>query len=227
VKRWLSILLTFPLIVILESCQALPAVTPTAAEVIDIQIATLPVPTLDVTPSAEINNGVSPYPAPEAYPSIVANPYPEVPYPVVYPDDQAANPYPGSGGADWPTLEPYIFETSQPGTVTIRGTLNVLDPQVLLPAADDGIYLVPLTDSEGGPATIPPIVKGETPQADVDERTGEFVFVNINPGQYAVVVLSLGGSEVPARMYETNSLAIVTVSETDLDNTIDLGHLAL
>jgi hypothetical protein len=98
---------------------------------------------------------------------------------------------------------------------------------VLMPASDDAIYLVPLTGAEGGPSTVPPVEKDKNPQAEVDEVTGDFVFTNIQPGQYAVVVITVGGSEIPVRMYETGNLAIVTVKDTDLGKTIDLGYLSM
>jgi len=200
----------------LVGCERLPTVTPTRAEVVVIQIT--------IQPQEQ--------PAQSAYPSPVASATPPVSYPapqVVYPGayPTLGDPYLAPAGSGLPTHEPYIFKTSQPGTATLKGILAVLDPVVMMPAPDDAIYLVPLEDGEQGPSTVPPIEKGKTPQADVDERTGEFVFTNIKPGQYAVVVITLGGSEIPVRVFETNNLAIVTIQESDLDNTIDLGHLAL
>lgn len=211
----------------LVGCERLPAVTPTIAEVVDIQVALQPQgqPTQSAYPSPEViaTTPVA-YPAPQvAYPSDY--PAPQVVSPGAYP--VLVDPYVAPEGSGLPTLEPYIFKTSQPGTATLRGILAVLDPVVLMPAPDDAIYLVPLAGGEQGPSTVPPIEKGKTPQADVDERTGEFTITNVQPGQYAIVVLTMGGSEIPARDFETNNLAIVTIKESDLDNTVDLGHLAL
>jgi hypothetical protein len=122
--------------------------------------------------------------------------------------------------------EPYNFKTSDPGFVTVEGLLLVIDPNLALPDANDAIFLVPL-DSKEGIVTIPEFVVGEVPQADVDERTGDFRFTNIEPGRYAVVVLTTGGSQIPARFFESGSLAIFNIEESDIDTTIKLDHLQL
>lgn len=222
-NRPLTPMIVVLLFLLLAGCNSLPSVTPTVAEVVDIQITVQPVvePSPQVYPSPEPSATIpSDYPAPE-----LAYPYPQALSPGAYP--YPATPYLAPEGSGLPTLEPYVFKTSQPGTATLRGILAVLDPLVMMPAPDDAIYLVPLPDGDQGAVTVPPIEKGKTPQAEVDEHTGEFVFTNIQPGQYAVVVVTLSGSEIPARNYETNNLAIVTIIESDLGNTIDLGFLAL
>jgi len=126
-----------------------------------------------------------------------------------------------------PTLEPYTFKTSEAGTVTLHGMLAVMDPTSILPGPDDAIFLVPMNDAGPGATTIPQFTVGEVPQADVDERTGEFTFQNIQPGRYAVVVLTKGGSQIPAKMLDDGSLAIITVDKSSLDQTMELGTLRL
>jgi len=126
-----------------------------------------------------------------------------------------------------PTMEPYVFKTSEPGMVTIHGWLLVMDPTVMLPDPNDGIFLVPLSNTGEGISTIPSFDVGDVPQADVDERTGEFVFINVQPGQYGVVVLTMGDAQVPARVHKDGSLAIIQVKESDQDNTIELEYLQL
>lgn len=56
---------------------------------------------------------------------------------------------------------------------TLSGRLIVSDPDFYMPAADDAIYLVPIT-SDQTVISIPTITLGTDLQADVDERTGEF-----------------------------------------------------
>lgn len=126
-----------------------------------------------------------------------------------------------------PTMEPYNFKPSDAGTVTLHGHLAVLDPVTILPGPDDAIYLVPMNDTGDGATTIPQFTVGEVPQAEVDERTGEFTFQNIQPGRYAVVVLTKGGSQIPAKMMDTGSLAIITVDKASIDQTVELGTLRL
>ena len=124
-----------------------------------------------------------------------------------------------------PTKEPYPFKTSEPGTTTVHGLLVVLDPMTLIPAPDDAIYLVPLPDA--GITTVPQFEKGTVPQAEVDETTGEFTFTNIQPGSYAVVVITKGSAQIPTRFYTTGNFAIFTVEESQADTTIELDKLSL
>ena len=139
-------------------------------------------------------------------------------------DIQVTSSPPGPG---IPTLEPYVFSTSEPGYVTLRGRLIVLDPRSILPAPDDAIYLVPL-DADVPISTIPLFEEGDDiTQVDVDERTGEFVFVNVSPGRYAVVAITISGTQFPTRKMDGGNLAIFDVTETDMDNTMELGDLTL
>jgi len=123
-----------------------------------------------------------------------------------------------------PTSEPFPFKTSEPGTTTVHGKLLVLDPMTLLPAPDDAIYLVPLTEDA---QTIPQFKKGEVPQAEVDETSGEFMFTNIQPGYYAVVVITKGGAQIPSRFYQTGNYAMFNVDASQADTTIELDKLSL
>jgi hypothetical protein len=122
-----------------------------------------------------------------------------------------------------PTHTPYAFKTSEPGLVTIHGELLAMDPDNL-PDPDDAIFLVPLPD--GQVTMIPSFEKGEVPQAEVDEVTGEFVFTNIEPGLYAVVILTISNAQIPART-EDGSFVILRIEEKDRDKMIDLGHIRI
>jgi hypothetical protein len=125
-----------------------------------------------------------------------------------------------------PGMEPFVFQTSEPGTITVHGLLLVLSPMSIIPAHDDAIYLVPLPADQ--PVTgIPPFETGTVPQAEVDERTGEFTFTNIQPGQYAVVVITAGGAQIPARYRENASYAIFTLDASQADTTFELNQLTL
>ena len=125
------------------------------------------------------------------------------------------------------TMEPYVFKTSQPGTATLHGNLIALDPSTV-PAMDDAIYLVPIDQNSPGVLTIPQFTKGEVPQADVDERNGEFMFTDIKVGRFVVVVVTAGGAQIPARtMDESRNLIIVKVDETYLDKITEIGKMSL
>jgi len=124
-------------------------------------------------------------------------------------------------------VESYVFSTSQDGFITLHGMLVVRDPLTILPGPDDAIFLVPM-DSEGeGVTGIPQFTVGEVPQADVDERTGEFVFIDVSPGKYAVVVLTKGESQIPTRNMDDGTYSIFTFTVEQQDQTIELGNLSL
>ena len=123
------------------------------------------------------------------------------------------------------TLAPYVFKTSQPGAITVHGKLIVMNPMAWLPDSNDAVFLVPIPSDEQAITTIPEFKVGEVPRAEVDESTGEFMFTNIEPGQYAVVVLEKSGRQIPVRLLENDSSAIIVLEETDRDQTIELGYL--
>lgn len=137
------------------------------------------------------------------------------------------NPYPGAENQapGLRTLEPYQFKESDAGFATIHGILFVTDITLVQPDSDDGIFLVPLPDQ--GVSSIPIFTVGEVPQADVDERTGEFRFTNVEPGNYALVVLLKGGSQMPAYTMEDGKFVIIKVTEEELDKTIDLEYIRI
>ena len=124
-----------------------------------------------------------------------------------------------------PTFEPYDFRESDPGFATLHGNMVVLDPLTILPGIDDAIYLVPMPEEDL--TTIPQFIEGEVPQAEVDERTGKFVFTNIKPGTYAVVVLSKGGTQFPTHKMADNTYAIFTIDQADIDRIVELGSISV
>ena len=122
--------------------------------------------------------------------------------------------------------QPYTFKASDSDFITVHGILVVLDPMSMIPAHDDGVYLVPMPDDQSTTG-IPQFEVGTVPQADVDETRGEFVFTNIKPGQYAVVVLTPGGSQIPIRYSDSGSYAIITLDSSQINTTVDIGRLTL
>lgn len=130
------------------------------------------------------------------------------------------------GGTYVSTMEPYVFKASEPGKVTLHGFLVVLDPTSILPGPGDSIFLVPMDDSNPV-STTPSFEKGKVPQADVDERTGEFVFTNITPGKYMVMIETKGGSQLPTHWMNTSSYAVVTVDAAQVDTTVKLDSISV
>lgn len=124
-------------------------------------------------------------------------------------------------------IQPYDFSKSDPGYITLHGLLVVRDPTSMLPAPDDAVYLVPVGGEGQGVTGIPQFTPGEVPQAEVDERTGEFVFVNIEPGKYAVVVITVGGAQIPTRRMDDGNYSIITFEDDEIDQVVELGSLSL
>ncbi len=123
-----------------------------------------------------------------------------------------------------PTQERFVLKTPEPGSISVHGILIVINPFTALPASNDAIYLVPMPSDEENITTIPPIDE-QAVQAQVDEGTGEFVVINVQPGQYAVVVIEKSGAQIPARYSDRDSMVIITLKDSDLNQVIDLGYL--
>lgn len=167
----------------------------------DIEITTL---TVSTPQTNEENNNNDAYPPP-----LESNAYP----------------YPASEVEVKPT-EPLSFKKSDPNKITLHGKLIVIDLFIMAPSANDGIFLVPIP-SGSAVSTIPQFTIGEVPQAEVDERNGEFYFTNIEPGRYAVVVLTNADAQIPTHINNSTSLAIFTFEESDRDTTVELGEISL
>ena len=124
-------------------------------------------------------------------------------------------------------FDAYEFDQSDSGYITLHGLLVVRDPTSMLPAPDDAVYLVPVGGEGQGVSSIPQFTPGEVPQAEVDERTGEFVFINIEPGKYAIVAVTVGGAQIPTRKMDDGNYAIITFVEDEIDQVVELGSLSL
>lgn len=130
-------------------------------------------------------------------------------------------------GASYPTPEPFPFPPPEAGSITIHGTLVAKDPFFMAPDPEDPVFLVPLSGDESSIVTIPPFEIGSVPRAKVDIRNGEFVFTGIQPGQYAIVVLLATNAQVPAKFLENDNLAIITLTQADLDQVVEVGFVSV
>jgi hypothetical protein len=163
-------------------------------------------------PSGSTDSSKNPaYPAPGQADPSSASAYPDPANPLF------SQPVPG--------VSDYIFKASVSGTASLHGVMNVIDITVAQPDNNDAIFLVPLP--ENNVSTIPQFTVGEVPQADVNEMTGEFMFTNVQPGLYAVVVVLKSGVQMPAFFIEDGKLAIVRVTEEDLNQVIELNNLRI
>lgn len=146
--------------------------------------------------------------------------------PAAYPGSPTENITQGEPYPIYPTFEPYPFKTSEPNSVTVHGILLIYNPELARPV-DDGLFLVPLENSGSTVNQIPNIVVGSTPQAEIDERTGEFTFVNIKPGLYALMVLTTGTGQVPVYKLNEEAYIILDIKESDLNKIIELSYVRL
>jgi hypothetical protein len=121
-------------------------------------------------------------------------------------------------------FSPYAFATSEAGFSSLHGWLVVLDPLIALPE-EDGIVLVPIDGLNEADSMIPEFDVDEVKRAEVDERNGEFLFSNLQPGRYIIMILTLNGSRVPVHVLGGSELAIVHIEENQIDQTIELGEL--
>jgi hypothetical protein len=114
-------------------------------------------------------------------------------------------------------------QQSKNSLVTLHGMMLVKDPINAMPAEDNAIYLVPLP-SDQMVISVPSIPSDNAIQARVDNKTGEFVFSKISPGKYVIIVLTIYGGQIPAKM-ENGSMAVINVQESDLNKTVELNNL--
>jgi len=92
---------------------------------------------------------------------------------------------------------------------------------------EDGLYLVRI-EAEGEISMVVPSMDPETSlQASVDEVTGQFLFVDVPAGLYALVAMTDGGQQFSVRKFDTGEALMVTVEEEDLGRAVDLGMLRL
>ena len=120
--------------------------------------------------------------------------------------------------------QPTPTYTSRPGFATLYGVLFLMNPTIVAPR-EDGVYLVRI-DIEGEvPMVVPAVGLEPSLQADVDEVTGQFVFIDVPPGLYALVTVTDNGQQLSVREFHTGEASVITVGEGDLGQMIDLGML--
>jgi hypothetical protein len=121
-----------------------------------------------------------------------------------------------------PTLAPMVFPESDSGYATIKGLLILSDPLNAALVENDSVYLLPIPAGQG---LVNPEFDEETAiRIVVDSRTGDFRFLNVSPGSYAIAAFTTSG-RMSVRTFETNETVLLLVDEDDIDTVIDLGRL--
>jgi hypothetical protein len=208
------------LVLVLAACQSGPGpieVEKTSAPT--VATATQETYPAQTQPTTEVAATTEAYPAPEQQvepvaPTAIPDDYPAPtrPQPTVTPEG-----YPAP-----PTLEAMTFPESDPGFATIMGQLILSDPLNAALEENDSVYLLPVPTDQG---VVYPEFNEETAiQIIVDSRTGEFRFLNVSPGTYAMVAFTISG-RMSVRTFETSETVLPFVSEDDIDTTIDLGRV--
>ena len=110
-------------------------------------------------------------------------------------------------------------------SVVLKGQLFVKDPDVAFPKADNAIYLVPLASDQTVMA-VPTIDPKTAIQAKVDNKTGKFVFSNVTPGKYLMMIITINNDQMPVSTVDGN-MAVIDVTAAQLGKTIDLKNFVV
>ena len=101
----------------------------------------------------------------------------------------------------------------------------IMDPRFGGPKNGDSIYLVPIDEE----STDAPIVALEIdPESSykvmfVNSTTGEFVFTNIPPGRYQILI-EIAPGIIPLRSMETGRIDFLTIESNQM---LDLGRMQI
>jgi len=114
---------------------------------------------------------------------------------------------------------PTAVPTSQPDRGTITGALNRENkPEVSITDAD--LFLAEILSGGGGPLSVAALDMNTAPKAKTG-TDGHFVFVDVTPGTYTLVIRTpLGAMLIPDP--DSGHDLLITVQA---DKTIDLGQL--
>lgn len=119
-------------------------------------------------------------------------------------------PTPGPGLADW---------DAQPaaGTANLRGRIEITEPTVLL----GELFLAKAMPTSNPDIDLLELSEKEAPRALIDRTTGEFLFVDIEPGKYGLIVWEPMRS-APVNDPETKETLFIQLSA---DQVTDIGTL--
>jgi hypothetical protein len=121
-----------------------------------------------------------------------------------------------------PTMVPMTFPESEPGFATVRGQLILSDPLNAALEENDSVYLVPIPADQG--LVYPEFDEETAIRIVVDSRTGDFRFLNVPPGSYAMAAFTISG-RMSVRTFENSETVLLLINEDDLDTVVDLGRL--
>jgi hypothetical protein len=133
--------------------------------------------------------------------------------PLATPGGAAASspvPTPGPGLADW-DAQPAV------GTANLRGRIEITEPTVLL----GELFLARAMPTSNPDIDLLELSEKEAPRALIDRTTGEFLFVDVEPGKYGLIVWEPMRS-APINDPETKETLFIQLSA---DQVTDIGAL--
>jgi hypothetical protein len=113
-----------------------------------------------------------------------------------------------------------VVPTSQPGYGTVRGTL-VIAPGVNVIVGE--LFLAEAVQTSDANIRMPALDIEQAPRAHFERQTGKFVFVNVPPGEYGLIVWEPFNSILMDDPQTGNTL-FVSVKP---DEVIGLGELEI
>jgi hypothetical protein len=116
-----------------------------------------------------------------------------------------------------PTLTATWDAEPAPGTASLRGQIEIAQDNVLL----GELFLAKAVPTSQPDVDLLELDEENSPRALLDRATGEFLFTDVEPGKYGLIVwepMSSGAVNDP----ETGETLFV---ELDADETVDLGRL--
>jgi hypothetical protein len=210
------------LAIVLTACQTTPAPievektsTPVEATATSEAYPAQVQPTPQAPATAEAAEA---YPAPQQVEPIADAPTPDG-YPAPAGPQATATPdgYPGPA-----TMVPMVFPESDPGFATIEGQLILSDPLHAALEKNDSVYLLPIPADQG--LVYPEFDEETAIRIVVNSITGDFRFLNVSPGSYAMAAFTVSG-RMSVRSFETNETLLILVTQDDIDTVIDLGRV--
>jgi len=135
------------------------------------------------------------------------------------------SPLPSTSPLPKQSAQPLVYPTSTSGNATVLGTLFVMDPMIGGPKNGDSIYLVPMPEAPPSGLIVAPEVDPENAHkvTAIDRENGQFVFTNIPPGDYHILVVTPMGT-IPVRSMDTGRIQFPTLL---VDQVLDLGHVQI
>jgi hypothetical protein len=119
-----------------------------------------------------------------------------------------------------PAPTPVVIPTSQPGYGTVRGTL-VIAPEASVVVGE--MFLAEAVKTSDPNIKMPALDIEHSPRAVFQRRTGEFVFVDVPPGEYGLIAWEPFSSILVNDPKTGNTLFILV----EPDRVIELGELGV